>query len=74
MRPPTGLHPELTGVAADRAEIHQATGAIAAQTGVSLIDALLLLRARAYATDRTLLAVSRDVLARRIRFDRDQPP
>ena len=73
VRPPTELHPQLTGVTADRAEIHQATGMIAAQTGVSLVDALLLLRARAYATGRSMLAVSRDVLARRIRFDRDPP-
>ena len=48
--PPTELHPQLTCVTADRVEIHQATGAIVAQTGVSLVDALLLLRARAYAT------------------------
>jgi hypothetical protein len=31
--PPTELHPQLTGVTADRVEIHQATGAIAADRG-----------------------------------------
>ena len=46
---------------------------IAAQTGVSPVDALLLLRARAYTTGRSMLAVSRDVLTHRIRFDRDPP-
>jgi len=72
-RPPTELHPQLTGVTADRAEIHQATGMIAAQTGASVIDALPLLRAHAYTTGRSMLAVSRDVLTHRIRFDRDEP-
>lgn len=72
-RPPTALHPQLTGGTADRAEIHQATGMIVAQTGVSPVDALALLRARAYAAGRSMLAVSRDVLAHRIRFDRDEP-
>lgn len=63
----------MTGDAADRAEIHQATGMIAAQTGVSPVDALPLLRARAYTAGRSMLAVSRDVLTHRIRFDRDPP-
>ncbi|MET0865033.1 MAG: GAF and ANTAR domain-containing protein [Nakamurella sp.] len=67
-RPSGDLHPQLTGFSADRAEIHQATGMISAQAGVTLVDALLLLRARAYSTNRTMLAVSRDVLDRRERF------
>lgn len=72
---PTGkLHPQLTGFTADRSEIHQATGMISAQAEVTLVDALLLLRARAYATNRTMLAVSRDVLGRRLRFDADSEP
>ena len=69
--PAAGLHPQLTGFTADRAEIHQATGMISAQAGVSLVDALLLLRARAYSTNRTMLAISRDVLARQLRFGSD---
>jgi AmiR/NasT family two-component response regulator len=72
-RPPTELHPQLTGGTADRAEIHQATGMIAAQTRLTVADALPLLRARAYATGRSMLAVARDVLAHRTRFDHDQP-
>lgn len=66
-----GLHPALTGFTADRSEIHQATGMISAQAGVTLVDALLLLRARVYSANSTMLAVSRDVLARRLRFDHD---
>lgn len=68
---PSVLHPQLTGFAADRAEIHQATGMIAAQARVTLVEALLLLRARAYSSDSTMLEVSREVLARRLRFDAD---
>lgn len=67
----TGLHPALTGFTADRAEVHQATGMISAQADVTLVEALLLLRARAYSTNRTMLAVSREVLGRRVRFDAD---
>ena len=67
-RPSGDLHPQLTGFAADRAEIHQATGMISAQASVTLVDALLLLRARAYSTSRTMLEVSRDVLDRQERF------
>ncbi len=69
--PSGGLHPQLTGFTADRAEIHQATGMISAQAGVSLVEALLLIRARSYSTSRTMLAVSRDVLDRRLRFNPD---
>lgn len=69
--PSGGLHPQLTGFTADRAEIHQATGMISAQAGVSLVEALLLLRARSYSMNRTMLSVSRDVLGRRLRFDPD---
>lgn len=69
--PESGLHPQLAGFAADRAEIHQATGMISAQAEVTLVEALLLLRARAYSTERTMLEVSRDVIDRRLRFDPD---
>lgn len=71
-RPSGDLHPQLTGFAADRAEIHQATGMISAQASVTLVEALLLLRARAYSTNRTMLNVSRDVLDRRERFSSDR--
>ena len=69
--PGAALHPALTGFTADRAEIHQATGMISAQAQVTLVDALLLLRARAYSTNTTMLAMSREVLGRRVRFDTD---
>ncbi|MDR7364163.1 ANTAR domain-containing protein [Nocardioides marmoribigeumensis] len=48
------------------AEIHQATGFVSVTAGVRLDDALELMRARAFATERTLLQVARDVLAARL--------
>ncbi len=51
-----------------RREIHQASGMIAAQTGLGVDDALVLLRGHAYATERTVSEVAADVVARRIDF------
>ena len=46
----------------DRAEVHQATGVISVQAGVSLQQALSLLRARAFAEQRPIRLVAQDVL------------
>jgi len=51
-----------------RFEIHQATGMVKEQLGVSLEDALLMLRARAFSTGRSVADVAADVVARRTRF------
>jgi hypothetical protein len=53
---------------ASRAEVHQAAGMISVQADVGLSDALALLRARAFASDRAIGDVSADVVARRLRF------
>lgn len=50
-------------------EVHQATGMITVQLGVSAAVALSRLRAYAYAHDRRLRDVAADVVARRLRFD-----
>ena len=55
----------------DRAEVHQATGVISVHAGVDLAQALVLLRARAFAVDRPVTAVARDVLAGVVRFTVD---
>lgn len=68
MTPGEGLHPQLGLPLEDRAEVHQATGVVAVQADVDLIEALLLLRARAHSTDRPVLDVARDVLAQTLRF------
>ncbi|QUQ64102.1 GAF and ANTAR domain-containing protein [Kutzneria sp. CA-103260] len=53
------------------AEIHQATGMVAAQLGVDLTTAFLRLRAQAFATGENLSQLAEDILARRIRLDAD---
>ena len=52
----------------DRAEVHQATGAVCVQAGVSLADALVLLRARAYTEQRLIRELARDVLDGLVHF------
>jgi hypothetical protein len=56
---------------ARRAEVHQATGMISVQLGISLTDALVALRAHAYADGRPLSQVAEDVVGRLISFVRD---
>lgn len=50
--------------------VNMATGMLAVQLRISLEDALLRLRAHAFAADRSILDVAGDVLARRIPLDR----
>lgn len=51
------------------AEVHQATGMLAAQLDSDCDEALIRLRAYAFGHDRPLLHVARDVLARRLHLD-----
>jgi ANTAR domain len=62
---PGGLLSEREGY---RAEIDQATGMVSVQLGVGVEEAFIRLRAYAYAQDRSLTDVGRDVVARRLRF------
>ncbi|MGZ6774486.1 MAG: GAF and ANTAR domain-containing protein [Blastococcus sp.] len=55
----------------DRAEVHQASGMISVQADVTLAQALVLLRARAFAAERPILDLARDVLGRVVRFRSD---
>ena len=57
--PVTGTVPVLD----DRAEVHQAAGVVSVQAAVGLAEALVLLRARAFADQRSLGDLARDVLA-----------
>jgi GAF domain/ANTAR domain len=52
-----------------RAVVHQATGMIAAQLDVGVAEALVRLRANAFATDRPIDQVATDVVAGRRRFE-----
>lgn len=51
-----------------RREVHQATGMVLVQLGVSAADAELLLRAHAFANGRSVSDVAMDVVARRLDF------
>jgi GAF domain-containing protein/ANTAR domain-containing protein len=62
----------LDDVMGQRAELYQAQGMVAVQLGVSLVDALARLRAYAYAENRLLGDVARDVVARRLSFGSDR--
>jgi hypothetical protein len=66
-----GLPVDSVTVLDDRAEVHQATGVVSVQAGVSLQDALLLLRARAYADQRAIGTLARDVLHGLVDFSGD---
>ena len=51
------------------AQIHQASGVVSVQLGISVQGALAVLRAAAYAEDRPLHDIAADVAARRRRMD-----
>jgi hypothetical protein len=55
----------------DRAEVHQATGVVSVQAAVGLAEALVLLRARAFADQRPLGDLARDVLTGTVSFRKD---
>ena len=66
---PGALATELEEGADFRFVVHQASGMVAVQLGVSVGEALLRLRAYAFANDRLLAEVAEDVVGRRLRFD-----
>ena len=66
---PGGQVPGSELVFSHRAVVHQATGMVSAQLGVPVPDAFVRLRAHAYAAERSLDDVARDVVARRLRVD-----
>lgn len=63
-----GSHLDAIPVVEDRAQVHQATGVVSVQAGVSIGEALVRLRARSYASERPILELSRDVLAGHVSF------
>ena len=66
-----GLHPNVAESLYDRAEVHQAAGMISVQLGVPVEDAMTVLRARTFASDRSILDVAHDVVTRKLRFDNE---
>lgn len=54
-----------------RAEVSQATGMLVAQLDIDPAEALMRLRAHAYATGRSASEIARDILDRRLRLTAD---
>jgi hypothetical protein len=69
--PSSGRLPEPASL--QHPEVHQATGMISVQLGLSVALALVRLRAYAYAHNRRLRDVARDVVSRRLRFNPEGP-
>lgn len=66
---PDGNEPTLRINAIDsHSVVHQATGMIAVQLGVTLTEALMRLRGHAYTSDLSLANIAADVVSRRMRF------
>lgn len=64
-----GLRPmELPAVVDIQAEVHQATGFVAVDLGISLNEALLRIRGYAFAHRLTLTDVARQIIERRLRL------
>jgi hypothetical protein len=64
----------VDGLWETRAEVHQATGMVSVQLGVSLEEAFVRLRAHAFARNVALGDIAGDVVSRRLRFDPDPVP
>ena len=67
--PPGQLAVELETGSDFRFVVHQASGMVAVQLGVSVGQALIRLRAYAFGNERPLRDVAREVVARELRFD-----
>jgi GAF domain/ANTAR domain len=59
---------DADGRAAYQMQVHQATGMVKVQAGVTIEEAFLMLRARAFAAGRPVADVAKDVVERRLRF------
>jgi len=69
--PPGSLPSHLADIVDHRANVHQATGMVAAQLDADVRVALARLRGYAWSRDRPLGDVADDVVARLLRFDDD---
>ncbi|MHB1555699.1 MAG: GAF and ANTAR domain-containing protein [Acidimicrobiales bacterium] len=66
--PPGGLAVELEAGADFHFVVHQAAGMVSIQLDISVTEALLRLRAHAFATETPLAEVAQDVVDRQLRF------
>jgi hypothetical protein len=67
--PPGALAAELEVGANFLFVVHQASGMVAVQLGISVREALVRLRAYAFGNERLLAEVAEEVVGRRLRFD-----
>ena len=67
------LAPELDVVVEYRAEIYQASEMVAVQLHIPPADALLRIRAHAFAHDQPVSAVAADIVSRRLHLPDDRP-
>lgn len=67
------LASELDDAVAYRAEVYQASGILAVQLGVPAGEALVRMRAHAFAADQQLDAVAAEIVGRRLRLDGPSP-
>lgn len=72
--PPGALAAELEAGADFHYVVHQASGMVAAQLDVSLAEAMVRLRAHAFAAERLLTDIADDVVARKLRFSPPHHP
>lgn len=63
------LAPALADAGAHRAEVHQASGMLSVQLGISVLDALVRLRAHAYSVGRPVDQIAAEIVARTLRLD-----
>ncbi len=68
---PEGEHANGIGPVLWHAQVHQAAGIISSQLDVSPLDALVRLRAYAYARDKPLIDIARSVVSGRLRLRPD---
>ena len=69
---PAADGPDPDGMPVGPSELFQAQGMVMVQIGGSLTEAMSRIRAYAYAENRRLIDVARDVVSRRLRFDADE--
>jgi hypothetical protein len=59
------------GFDASRTQVHQASGVVAVQLGISVAEALVRIRAHAYASEHSVASVAREIVAHRLTLDDD---
>ena len=69
--PPDKVAEQLEVSADFHFTVHNAAGMVSVQEGISVAEALIRLRAFAFSADRLLADVARDVIARRLRLERE---